>query len=141
MLKKQTLMFVVAMAVVVLIYSVSSFAADAAKPAAAPAPAPAAKPAPPAPGAHGADAGVPCVVTGKIDSKMVKNKKGEEVKRCVIDVAEAKGADGKAIASLKGKSLTAVGPKAVELEKSIGKSAEVTGKVVDEKRIRVESVK
>ena len=140
MLKKQSLMFVIAMAVVVLIYSVSSFAADAAKPA-APAPAPAAKTAAPAHGPHGADAGVPCVVTGKIDSKMMKNKKGEEVKRCVIDVAEAKGADGKPIASLKGKSLIAGGLKAVELEKLVGKSAEVTGKVIGDKRIRVESVK
>jgi pyruvate/2-oxoglutarate dehydrogenase complex dihydrolipoamide acyltransferase (E2) component len=163
MKKRPSLALVLGVTVVLLAFGLAALAADtAAKPAAKtvkPAPtapaakttpaAPAAKPAPTAPAAKPAAAPkagqlaneVKCVVSGKIETKVTEKRKGKEVKRCLIQVSEAKGADGKAIDALKGKSLRVVGPKVADVEKLVGKNAELTGKVIDGKRIQVETVK
>ena len=146
MKKSHPMMLVIVVAVALLAYSAVALAAAAPAPAPAaakPAPAPAAaKPAVAAPAAKPAPpAGVPAVVTGKIETKMEKNKKGNEVKRCLITVSAAKGADGKAIDALKGKVLHVVGKNVAEVEKFAGKDAEITGAIVENKRIRAESVK
>ncbi len=67
-------------------------------------------------------------VTGKIEVKMEKVA-DKEVKVPFVVVAEAKGADGKVIADLKGKTLKIVGPKVAEAEKLAGKEAMVAGVV------------
>ncbi len=123
-----------------------AYAADAAAPAPSKAAAPAAKaPAAKAP-AGDKQPGVKATVTGKVESKMV-DRKGKQVKMYSITVAEAKGADGKAMDDLKGKSLH-LGPrdKVAEIEKFDGKNAEVTGSVREGRRpgmkfLQVESIK
>ena len=68
--------------------------------------------------AYAAD--VAATVTGKVE---VKDKV------CSIKVAEAKGADGKAIADLKDKVLKVVGAKCADVEKLVGKNVEAKGTV------------
>jgi len=132
-----SLFLVVAVAFSLVACGSMAFAADTAAkaPAAKPAEAakPAAKAAPPV--------GVEAVVKGKVECKAAKNKRDQEVKRCTIAVSEAKGADGKPIDALKGKSLRVGGPKAAEAEKFAGKEAEIKGSVILNERIRLESIK
>jgi len=148
MKKSHRLMFIVAVAAGLLACSAMAFAAadpapaaPAAKPAAA---APAAKPAPAAAGKAAAQPGVPVVVTGKVESKLVKSKKtGAEVKRFSVTVATAKGADGAAMDALKGTQLT-IGCKnrTDEVEKFVGKDAEIAGGLIADKHlIRLKSIK
>ena len=66
--------------------------------------------------AYAAD--VPVTATGKVE---VKDKVVS------IKIAEAKGADGKAIADLKDKTLKVVGAKLADVEKLAGKEVEVKG--------------
>jgi len=123
----------------------AAFAADA--PASA---APAAKPAPAAatPTAKDGPKGdakkkpaeemVKCTVKGKVETKMVKNKKGAEVKAFTVTVNEAKSDDGKVMEKLKGKTLRIVGQK--DLDKFVGKDVEIKGET-NGKRIKAASVK
>jgi len=139
MKKRPSLLLVLGVTVVLLAFGMVALAADtAAKP-----PAKAVKTAPTAPAAKAGKAAneVKCVVSGKVESTMVKNKRDKEVKVCRIQVSEAKGADGKAMDALKGVSLKVTGPKLADVQKLVGKNAELTGVVIDGKRIRVESVK
>ena len=81
-------------------------------------------------------------ITGKITTKKVTNKKtGKEVEAAFITVASAKGADGKALDNLKGKELRIQGHKGLDLKSHIGKDATITGTVVNDHRVVVESVK
>lgn len=131
-----TLITVLAVAVAL---SAIAFAADN------PAPAPS-KPGANAPAAK-APEGVKAVVKGKVASKTV-NRQGKDRKIFEITVAEAKGADGKAMADLKGQVLR-LGPrdKAAQFEKFDGKNAEVTGTIGKGRRagsgkvLSVESIK
>lgn len=137
------MMMIVALAVTL---SGMAFAADAAaptKPVAAPAAAAAATPAAPAPKAP---EGVKATVKGAVASKTV-NRKGQDIKIYEVTVASATGADGKAIDGLKGQVLR-LGPKdkAAEIAKFDGKTAEITGTVVEgrkagTKMLRVETIK
>ncbi len=150
MKKLFALVMVVALAVAL---SGLAFAADTPAPApgkapaAAPAPAPAPAPAKPAaPDAKAAPAGVKATIKGKVASKTV-NRKGQDVKVYEVAVAEAAGADGKSIDSLKGQTLR-LGPKdkAAEFEKFDGKTAAITGAVVEGRKagvkmLRVETIK
>ncbi len=91
-----------------------------------------------------APAGVKAEVTGKTETKTekVKDKAGKEkeVKVATITVTEAKGADGKAIADLAGKTLTAKGGKGLaELEALSGKEVVAKGTVIGGKTIVVDS--
>jgi len=140
-----SLFLVVAIAFSLVACGSMAFAADTAAkaPAAKPAATPAAKPAEAAkPAAKVAPpVGVEAVVKGKVECKSAKNRRDQEVKRCTIAVSEAKGADGKPIDALKGKSLRIAGPKAAEAEKFADKEAEIKGSVVQNERIRLESIK
>ena len=145
MKKSHRVMLVLALVIGLSAYSAMVFAAPAASDAKPAAAAPAAKPTPHAAGKHAMPPGVPAVVTGKIETKMVKNKKtGQDMKRFFITVATAKGADGAAMDALKGKSLM-VGCKkdmAPEVEKFVGKDAEITGALVAQRNlIRLKSIK
>lgn len=149
---KKARVLIILLAVTALVLGSAAYAADAAaKPAAkdakaAAAPAkPAGAPAKPA-GAPAAAAakpakkapqGVKCDVTGKVVS--AKNKKGQEVSQIVV--TEAKGADGKPVAALAGKTLNVAGPKAAEVKKLMGKVVQASGMVVKNKRITVDAVK
>jgi hypothetical protein len=128
-------------------YGLAVYAADAPKVAApvakaAPAPALKAAPAPAdkvAPAAKKPAVEVKAVVKGKLacTKKMVK---GKEVNVCMLTVSEAKGADGKALDALKGKALR-VGGKGLKLAQFDGKDVEISGVVINDKRIRAESIK
>lgn len=117
--------------------------AEDAKPA-APAPAPAAKP------ADGAKAGKPAApktevkaeVTGKIELKKRMNKKtNKEVEVPVITVATAKAADGKAMDDLKGKTLMVQGKKGANVKSYAGKDVTISGTIVNNRRLVVETIK
>ncbi len=119
--------------------------APVAAPATAPATTPAAKPATAAPAAK-APEGVKATVKGTVSGKTV-DRKGKEIKVYEVNVASATGADGKAIDNLKGQVLH-LGPKdkIAEIAAFDGKSAEITGKVVEGKKagtkvLRVETIK
>jgi len=84
-------------------------------------------------------ADVKATVTGKVEVKTEKVD-GKDAKVAYINVTEAKGEDGKAIADLKGKSLKAIGAKAAEVEKHAGKEVEAKGTVKAGKEIDVTSV-
>jgi hypothetical protein len=135
---KRTMILAIVIAAALAVSSVA-FAAD--NPAPAPNKPIAASPAPKAP------EGVKAVVKGKVASKTV-NRRGQDVKIFEITVAEAKGADGKAMDTLKGQALR-LGPrdKAAEFGKFEGKNAEVTGTIGEGRRpgsgkvLRVESIK
>lgn len=133
------LMLVVAVAVAL---AGVAYAADTATPA----PAAPATAAPAAPAAKPAHEGVEATVKGTVAGKTV-TRKGKEVKMYEVTVAEAKGADGKAIDGLKGQVLR-LGPKdkAAEIAAFDGKTAEITGKIVEGKKpgtkmMRVETIK
>jgi hypothetical protein len=136
---KIALMMVLALAVAL---SGTAYAADTA----APAPAAPATAAPAAPAAKPAHEGVEATVKGTVAGKTV-TRKGKEIKMYEVTVAEAKGADGKAIDGLKGQALR-LGPKekAEEIAKFDGKTAEISGKIVEGKKagtkmLRVETIK
>lgn len=80
-------------------------------------------------------------VTGKIECKMVKNRKGEEKEACLVTVSCAKGVDGKALDNLKGKTLRIIGKKAAEAKKLAGKETVLTGAIADNKRLILETAK
>jgi hypothetical protein len=129
---KKVLALVVVLAVMVAFTGVA-FAADN--------PAPANKAATKAPEGKAAPAGIKAVVKGKISSK-----EGRRGKMYEIAVTEAKSADGKAMDELKGQSLRlGAREKADEVAKFDGKSAEVTGSLMEGRRggkmLRVESIK
>ena len=136
---KHTIILAMVFAVALAVSAAVAFAAD--NPAPAPNKPAAASPAPKAP------EGVKAVVKGKVASKTV-NRQGQDIKIFEITVAEAKGADGKAMDNLKGQALR-LGPrdKAAEFEKFDGKNAEVTGTIGEGRRpgsgkvLRVESIK
>ena len=147
-MKKTHWVVVLAVIVGLVGYGVAAFAADA--PAQPPAAKPATKPAAQAPAvakpaaankAAKPEEQVPCTVTGKIESKTIKNKKGADVEMCRVMVSSAKGADGKPLDALKGKLLRVVGPKLADVQKLAGKEAELTGTAVNGKRIKVDAVK
>lgn len=141
MKKSHRLMIAVAVAIGLVACSAMAFAAADAAPAA-----PAAKPAAAAKaGKPAAQPGVPVTVTGKLESKMVKNKKtGADVKRFILTVATAKGADGAAMDALKGTKLN-VGCKKdriPELDKFVGKDVEIAGGLVADKHLlKLKSIK
>ena len=114
--------------------------AEDAKPA-APAPAPAAKP------ADGAKAAKPktevkAEVTGKIELKKRTNKKtGKEMEVPVLTVATAKAADGKALDDLKGKPLMVQGKKGSNVKSFAGKDVTISGTIVNNRRLVVETIK
>ena len=137
------LMMAVALAVALsgVAFAADTPAAAPSKPAAAaPAPAPATPPAKAAP------EGVKATVKGAVSSKTV-TRRGQDIKMYEVAVAEAKGADGKAMDSLKGQTLR-LGPKekAEEIAKFDGKTAEITGTIVEGRRagtkmLRVDTIK
>ncbi len=139
--------FVVMIAVALAVaLSGAAFAADTAapgKPAAAPAAGSAATPAAPAAKGH---EGVKATVKGAVSSKTV-TRKGQDMKVYEVTVTSATGADGKAIDSLKGQALhLGPKPKMEEIAKFDGKTAEITGTVVEgrkpgTKMLRVETIK
>jgi hypothetical protein len=141
--KTHSVLLVLAMTVLLVGYGAWVYAADAAG-------TPPAKETKSAAGAAAAKPGAPAAkpveeikgeVKGTIECKTIKNKKGQEKQVCAVKVAEAKGADGKALDALKGKPLGVGGPKLAEVKKLAGKEVLVTGVIINGKRIRVESVK
>lgn len=79
-------------------------------------------------------------VTGKAVCKS-ETKDGKTTKLCSVTVATAKGADGKPIADLSGKSLKVTGAKSGEIEKYADKDVIVKGTVsADKSSIEAESV-
>jgi len=141
----KTRFVLVLIAVLAVALSGVAFAADTAAPAPAkPAAAPAAAPA--APPAHKVPEGVKVTVKGTVSSKTI-TRKGQDVKVYMVAVTEAKGADGKAMDELKGKSVH-LGPKqkAEEFAKFDGKTAEIAGALIEGKKsnaklLRVETIK
>ncbi|MCX5770940.1 MAG: hypothetical protein NTZ09_11800 [Candidatus Hydrogenedentes bacterium] len=67
-------------------------------------------------------------VMGKLEVKTEKLA-NKEVKVAYIAVSEAKGADGKIMSNLSGKTLKVVGAKAMEAEKLAGKEVTLTGMI------------
>ncbi|HPC14850.1 MAG TPA: hypothetical protein P5318_01180 [Candidatus Hydrogenedentes bacterium] len=85
---------------------------------------------------------VKCEVKGKLDSKMVTNKKtGKEAKVFQLTVAEAKNADGKALEALKGKTLGVAGKKGLKLGDYAGKDVTIAGTLVNNKRLVPDTIK
>ncbi len=85
---------------------------------------------------------VKCEVTGKLESKMVTDKKtGKEVKRFHVTVATAKDADGKPMDALKGKTLGVGGKKGLKLAGYVGKKVTIAGTLVNNKRLVPDSIK
>lgn len=84
-------------------------------------------------------ADVKATVTGKVEVKTEKVA-GKDAKVSYINVAEAKGEDGKVIADLKGKSLKVIGAKAADAEKLAGKEVEAKGTVKAGKEIDATSI-
>ncbi|HPO12910.1 MAG TPA: hypothetical protein PLI09_05660 [Candidatus Hydrogenedentes bacterium] len=80
-------------------------------------------------------------VTGKIETKVVKNKKGEEKEACFIVVSSAKSADGKALDNLKGKKLRIATKQTADVKKLAGKEAVVMGTIINNRALKMESVK
>jgi len=136
MKKTQSLMFVLAVALTLLAFGTVALAADtAANPPAKPAvhkKEAAAKKAPEGP---------KCVVKGKVEAKIEKNKKGKEIQVYSITVAEAKDAEGKALDALKGKVLHIGGMSPKALKELVGKDTELKGVVVNNRRLVVEQSK
>lgn len=131
-------------------YSFGAFAEDAkpAAPAAAPAAAKPAEPAAPKPGDKPAakkpaapKSEVKATLTGKIETKQVKNKKGKMGNAYFIKIATAKNAEGKDIAALAGKTLRAVGKKGAVVKDFAGKDVTITGMVVNNRRVNVDTIK
>ena len=135
-----TLMMAVVLAVAL---SGAAFAADAAAPGkpAAGAAAAAATPAAPAAPAAKAPQGVKATVKGTVASKTI-TRKGQDVKVYNVTVTEAKGEDGKALDNLKGAVLH-LGPKPMieEIAKFDGKTAEITGVVVEGKNAKAKMMR
>lgn len=123
------------------------------KPAAAPAAAKPAEPAKPAEAAKPAAAAkkksgaqpkteVKATVTGKLEAKKVKNKKtGKDQEILVLTVATAVSADGKDMPAYKGKPLRAGGKKELNLKSFAGKDVTITGTIVNQRRLNVETIK
>ncbi len=140
--------FVLMMAVVMAVaLSGAAFAADTAAAAPSkPVAAPAATPATPAAPAAKAPEGVKATVKGAVAGKTV-TRKGKDIKMYEVTVASATGADGKALDNLKGAVLhLGPKPKMEEIAKFDGKTAEITGLVVEGKKagtkmLRVETIK
>jgi hypothetical protein len=85
---------------------------------------------------------VKCVVSGKLESKMVPNKKtGKEDKGFFVTVATAKGADGKPLDALKGKTFRVGGKKDVKLADFVCKEVTIDGTLINNKRIVPDSIK
>jgi hypothetical protein len=137
------LMMIVAVAVALsgVAFAADTAAAAPSKPAASAAPAAA----PAAPAAK-APEGVKATVKGAVASKTV-NRKGKDIKMYEVTVASAMGADGKSIDNLKGKALhLGPKPKIEEIAKFDGKTAEISGMLVEGKKagvkmLRVETIK
>lgn len=78
-------------------------------------------------------------VTGKVACKS-ETKDGKATKTCTIAVVSAKGADGKPIADLAGKSLKVSGAKSADVEKLADKEIIAKGTVsADKTSIEVDS--
>jgi hypothetical protein len=121
-------------------------AAPAAPAAAAPAaPAAPAKPAEPAKPAAKKPAApkteVKAEVTGKLEVKKFKNKKGVEMDGLVLTVATAKAADGKALDNLKGKTLRVAGKKGGNTKSFAGKDVTINGTIFNNRRLSVDTIK
>lgn len=92
---------------------------------------------------------VKCEVTGKLEVKTGKNKKGEELKNkkgepikvLTLTVAKAAGEDGKALDNLTGKKLRVAGKKGLDLASQAGKEVTIKGTLVNGKRLAADSVK
>lgn len=80
-------------------------------------------------------------VTGKIETKVVKNKKGDDKEVCFIVVSSAKSADGKALDNLKGKKLRIATKQTADVKKLVGKEAVLTGMIINNRVLKMESVK
>lgn len=133
-------MFVLALALALTMglvasaYAADTAAAPAAKAAKAPKAQKAAKP----------KVEVKCEVTGKLDAKVLpnkKNKNGKPVKVFTLAVSQAKGADGKAIDTLTGKTLNVNGKKGIKLSSYVGKEVTIAGTLVNNKRLMTETIK
>lgn len=138
------------------------FAEDA-KPAATPAPAakPAAEPAkkaePAKAGDHAktgdhakkkqaaagqANTEVKATVSGKLETKQVKNKKSGKMQDVLIlTVSSATGPDGKSMDGLKGKPLRVIGNKELNVKSHAGKDVTLDGKIVNQRRLVVSAIK
>ena len=134
MKKVSSLLLILCVTAIVVAYGTMVLAADA--------PAKPAEPAKPAAAAKAATE-VKADVTGKLDAKMGKDRKtGKEVKHYSLTVSEAKAADGKALDALKGKLLHVMGrDKAAELDKLVGKSVVISGVIINDTRLKVNSMK
>lgn len=129
---------------VALILTCSSlaFAADAAKPAACAASCDAQKAAPDAKAkADKPKTEVKCEAVGTLSSKTGKNKKGKEVQVYSLKVSSAKGADGKAMDTLTGKTVHVGAKKGTDLSGFVGKEVTIAGKLINDKRLVVETIK
>lgn len=85
----------------------------------------------------------PTAIKGEFAGKAIcktEKQEGKEVMTATLMVTEGKAADGKLLSDVKGRTLTATGPKAMELHKLNGKDVIVRGTLsADRKSIDVES--